>query len=134
MVLTRTLYVPSFQFSLVSERRLDDVGVEITVGKGKRRYEMDGKEFMMARKEKGLWKVVIAQEQVLSVSYDSTYEEKHESLGHPSTIRDVYKDSPPISVPKDFNCDTCNKQKSQHSAPPTVGIRTNTPLTKYTQI
>ena len=72
VVLTRTLYVPSFQFSLVSESRLDDVGVEITVGKGKRKYEKNGKEFMMARKERGLWKVVIAQEQALSVSYGST--------------------------------------------------------------
>ena len=130
VVLTRTLYVPSFQFSLVSESRLDDVGVEITVGKGKRKYEKNGKEFMMARKERGLWKVVIAQEQALSVSYGSTYEEKHESLGHPSVIRDVYKDSPPIPVLKDFNCDTCNKQKSQHSSPPTIGIRTEHPFDK----
>ena len=78
----------------------------------------------MAQKEGGFWKVVVAQEQVLSVSYGSTYKEKYESLGHPSIIRDVYKDSPPIPVPKDFNCDTCNKQKSQYLAPPTLGIRT----------
>ena len=84
----------------------------------------------MARKEGGLWKVVVAQEQVLSVSYSSTYEEKHESLGHPSIIWDVYKDSPPIPVPKDFNCDICNKQKSQHSAQPTIGIRTEHPFYK----
>ena len=85
---------------------------------------------MNARKEDGLWKVVVAKDQALSVSYDSTYEEKHESLGHPSVIRDVYKNSPPIPVPKDFSCDTCNKQKSQHSAPPTVGIRTEHPFDK----
>ena len=36
MVLTRTLYVPSFQYSLVSEGRLDDIGVTIIVEKGKR--------------------------------------------------------------------------------------------------
>ena len=47
------------------------------VEKGKRRYEKDGKEFMNARKEDGLWKVVVAKDQALSVSYGSTYEEKH---------------------------------------------------------
>ena len=92
------------------------------VEKGKRRYEKVRKEFMSARKEDGLWKVVVAKDQALSVSYGFTYEEKHESLGHASVIRDVYKDSPPLPIPKDFNCDTCNKQKSQHSASPTVGI------------
>ena len=100
------------------------------VEKGKRRYEKDGKEFMSARKEDGLWKVVVPKDQALSVSYGPTYEEKHESLGPPSVIRDVYKDSPPLPIPKDFNCDTCNKQKSQHSAPPTVGIRTEHPFDK----
>ena len=130
MVLTRTLFVAFFKYSLVSEWRLDDIGVTIMVEKGKRRYEKDWKEFMSAKKEDGLWKVIVAKDQALSVSYSSTYKEKQESLGHPSVIRDVYKDSPPILVPKDFNCDTCNKQKSQHSAPPTVGIRTEHPFDK----
>ena len=124
LVLTGTLYVPFFQYFLVSERRLDDIGVTITVRKGKRSYEKDGKEFMMARKkENGLWKVV-ATNQELSVSSGSTYQEKHKSLGLPTTIQDVYKDSPPLSFPKEFNCQKCNKQKSQHSPPSTVGIRT----------
>ena len=86
VVLTRTLYVPSFLYSLVPEGRLDDIGVTIMVEKGKRRYERDGKEFISARKEDGLWKVVVAKDQALSVLYGSTYKEKHESLGHPSVI------------------------------------------------
>ena len=86
LVLTRTLYVPSFQYSMVAEGRLDDIEVTIMVEKGKRRYEKDGKEFMNARKEDGLWKVEVAKDQALSVSYDSTYEEKHESLGHPCIL------------------------------------------------
>ena len=67
VVLTRTLYVPSFLYSWVSEGRLDDIGVTIMVEKGKRRYEKDGKEFMNARKEHGLWKVVVEKDQALSV-------------------------------------------------------------------
>jgi len=67
--------------------------------KGKRSYDTEGKEFMTARMEDGLWKVVVAKDQALSVSYGSTYEERHESLGHPSIIRDVYKDSPLLPVP-----------------------------------
>ena len=47
------------------------------VEKGKRRYEKNGKEFMRAKKEDGLWQVVVAKEQAISLSHGSTYEEKH---------------------------------------------------------
>ena len=124
VVLTRILYVPSFQYSLVSERRIDNIEVKIRVEKRKRSYEKDGKEFMTAGKENRLWKVVVAKDQALSISDGSIYEEKHQSLGHTSIIRNVYKDSPLLPVLRDFNCDTCNKQKSQNFVPPTVGICT----------
>ena len=130
VVLMGTPYVPCFQYSLVSEGRLNDIGGKIMVEKGYRSYEKDGQEFMSARTEDGLWKVVVAKDKALSVSYGSIYKEKHESLGHPTIIRDIYKVSPPLPVPKDFNCDTCNNEKFQPSVPPTVGIRTEHPFDK----
>ena len=85
---------------------------------------------MSAKKENGLWKVVVAKDQALSVSSGSTYEEIHESLEPPSMIREVYKNSLPLPIPKDFKWDTCNKQKSQHSGPPTVRTQTEDPFDK----
>ena len=67
---------------------------------------------MNTRKEDGLWKVVVAKDQALCVSYGSRYAEEHQSLGNPSVIRDVYKNKPPIPFPKDFSCDTCNVTES----------------------
>jgi len=44
---------------------------------------------------------------------ETSYEEKNQSLGYSSVIKDVYKDSPPLSIPPNFEYDTCNKQKFQ---------------------
>jgi len=133
IVLTRTLYVPTFRYSLVSELRLDDPGVKILVEKGVRRYEKEGKEIMVAIKKDGLWYVNhIVKEKAMSSFYKTSYEEKHKSLGHPSVIKDIYKDSLPLSTPTNFECDVCNNltQKSQHSSPPSVSIKTNEPFDK----
>ena len=130
VILTRTLYVPSFRYSLVSESRLDDGGVRIIVEKGIRRYEKDGKEIMVASKKDGLWCVNTIKEIAIISLEDISYEEKHESLGHPSVIKDMYKDSPHLSTPTNFECETCNKQKSQHSSPSSVTIKTKAPFDK----
>ena len=49
VVLTRTLYVPCFQYFLVSEGRLNDIGGKLGVKKGNRSYKKDRQEFMSAR-------------------------------------------------------------------------------------
>lgn len=130
IVLIRTLYVPTFRYSMASESRLDDAGVKILVEKGVRRYEKEGKEIMVPNKKDGLWCVNVAKEKAMSFLYETSYEEKHESLGHPSAIKDVYKDSLPLSTATNFECDVCNKQKSQHSSPSSVRIKTNEPFDK----
>src|SRR5205807_5900365 len=113
VVLQDTLYVPSFRYSLVSESRLDDVGVRIVVEKGKRMYEKEKRKFMVADKKNGLWYVRTCNEKALI----SSYEERHRVLGHPSTIKDCYDDAQYITPPNNFRCEICDKQKSTHKVP-----------------
>jgi len=125
IVLTRTLHVPIFRYFMVSESRVDNAGVKILLEKGVRRYKKEGKEIIVASKKDGLWYVNVAKEKAMSSLYEIS-----QSLDHPRVIKDVYKDSLPLSTPTNFECDVCNKQKSQHSSPPLVGIKTNEPFDK----
>ena len=54
VILTRTLYVPFFQYSLFSDLRLNDAEVRILVEKGVRRYQKVGKEIIVASKKDDL--------------------------------------------------------------------------------
>jgi hypothetical protein len=126
VILRRVLYVPSFRYSLVSESQLDRVGVKVTVEKGMRRYEKEGRVFMVADKKNGLWSVRTSNEKAMI----SSYEEWHQALGHPKIIKDCYKDTNPISAPKHFECDTCNKYKSTHTVPKAIEISTNSAFDK----
>jgi len=126
VILSGVLYVPSFRYSLVSESCLDGRGVRIVVEKGKRVYEKEGKSFMVAEKQDGLWHVKLVKQKALL----STYEETHQALGHPSVIKDCYKDYSATTPPKDFRCETCEIQKSKHTSPPPIQISTTEPFEK----
>ena len=108
VLLSGVLYVPSFRYSLISESCLDKKGVRIVVEKGKPTYEKEGKKFMVAEVIDELWYVKLVKQKALL----STYEETHQALGHPSVIKDCYKDYSAISPPNDFRCETCEIQKS----------------------
>ena len=110
--------------------RLYPVGWLQIVEKGIRRYGKDGKEIMVASKKEGLWCVNTVKEKAMTSLESTSYEEKHESFGHPSVIKDVYKDSPHLSTATNFECETCNRQKSQHSSPLSVRIKTKAPFDK----
>jgi len=91
IVLTRTLYVSTFRYSLVLQSRLDDAGVKIVVEKGVRRFEKEEKEIRVASKRDGLWSIAIGKEKAMSSLNETSYEEKHQSLqvDHSSMIKDV---------------------------------------------
>ena len=60
------------------------------------------------------------------------YEEMDQALGHPSVIRECYKDYSASASPKEFRCETCEITKLKHISSPPVKISTTEPFEKFT--